>query len=217
MGSTQQDFAGKRQQMVERQIKARNITAPHVLRAMATVPRESFVPEQYKSEAYSDGPLPIGDGQTISQPYIVALMTQSLGIGPRDRVLEIGTGSGYQLAVLLSITPHVYSVERMPSLAEKSRLCLESIGYGNVTIVTGDGTCGLPEYAPYDGIIVTSAAPSVPEPLKEQLSDGGRLVIPVGTRFSQILYRITRQGERFLQEEITPCVFVPLIGEHGWK
>jgi protein-L-isoaspartate(D-aspartate) O-methyltransferase len=132
-------------------------------------------------------------------------------------VLEIGTGSGYQLAVLLSITSRVYSVERMPALAEQSRKRLESIGYSSVTIITGDGTRGLPEHAPYDGIIVTSAAPSVPEPLKEQLADGGRLVIPIGSRFSQILYKIIRNGTEFTQEEITPCVFVPLIGEYGWK
>jgi len=203
--------------MVEEQLKARGIFDPNVLAAMETVPRELFVPEEYRGSAYKDGPLPIGDGQTISQPYMVALMTQCLALTGTERVLEIGTGSGYQMAVLLNITPRVYSIERLPGLTQRARENLTSLGQGFLHIRVGDGTCGWPDEAPFDGIIVTAGAREIPAALREQLTDGGRLVIPVGPRYSQTLYRVTRRGNRYNEEEFTTCVFVPLIGQYGWK
>ncbi len=211
------DFEALRRRMVEQQLKARGISDAAVLRAMQQVPREVFVPEEYCYDAYKDGPLPIGSGQTISQPYIVALMTELLSLGPRDRVLEIGTGSGYQAAVLHSITSNVYSIERLSSLAQQAERVLSSIGCGAVTIRTGDGSLGWPEEAPFDAIIVTSGAPEIPEPLKAQLSDGGRLVIPAGTRQSQTLYRVKRNHDEFTITTHSGCVFVPLIGTCGWS
>lgn len=209
-------FAEMRRRMVERQLVARGIHDKQVLDAMSRIPRENFVPSCYREDAYYDGPLQIGEGQTISQPYMVAIMTQSLCLKNNDKVLEIGTGSGYQTAILLHITPHVYSIERIPSLAEAATIRLRDLGYSTFSIKVGDGTCGWPEEAPFDAIIVTAAAPSIPLTLKQQLSDGGRLVIPVGSRYTQILYKITRSGDSFSVEEITPCVFVPLIGAYGW-
>ena len=207
----------ERMQMVEEQLKARGIYDPQVLAAMETVPRELFVPEEYRESAYRDGPLPIGEGQTISQPYMVALMTQCLKLTATERVLEIGTGSGYQLAVLLEITPQVFSVERLPSVAQRALENLTRLGHENLHIKIDDGTCGWPEETPFDGIIVTAGAQEIPAALKEQLADGGRLIIPVGPRYSQMLYRITRKGKQFQEEEFTACVFVPLIGRYGWK
>jgi len=207
----------KRHAMVENQLKARGIFDQAVLQAMSEVPRELFITEEYLHEAYSDGPLPIGEGQTISQPYMVAVMTECLALTANDKVLEIGTGSGYQMAVLLKITPRVYSIERIPALAQKAQDRFNKLGYEQVHIKIDDGSCGWPEEAPFDGIIVTSGAPSVPDSLKEQLSDGGRLVIPVGSRHTQVLYKITRTGSRYSTEEITHCVFVPLIGKYAWK
>jgi protein-L-isoaspartate(D-aspartate) O-methyltransferase len=207
----------ERTEMVEEQLKARGISDPKVLAAMETVPRELFIPEEYRGSAYKDGPLPIGDGQTISQPYMVALMTQCLALNGTERVLEIGTGSGYQMAVLLEIAPRVYSIERLPGLAQQARENLKSRGQGTLHIRVGDGTCGWPDEAPFDGIIVTAGAQEIPTALREQLADGGRLVIPVGPRYSQILYRVTRRGNQFSEEEFTTCVFVPLIGRYGWK
>lgn len=203
--------------MVAEQLKARGISDPNVLAAMGTVPRELFVPEEYRGSTYKDGPLPIGDGQTISQPYMVALMTQCLALTGTERVLEIGTGSGYQMAVLLEITPRVYSIERLPGLAQRARENLTLLGQDTLHIRVGDGTCGWPDEAPFDGIIVTAGAQEIPAALREQLADGGRLVIPVGPRYSQTLYRVTRMGNRFNEEEFTTCVFVPLIGQYGWK
>lgn len=207
----------ERIQMVEEQLKARGIYDPKVLAAMETVPRELFIPEEYRKSAYRDGPLPIGDGQTISQPYMVALMTQCLKLTGTERVLEIGTGSGYQMAVLLEISPQVCSVERLPSVAHRAIENLTKLGHENLYIKVDDGTCGWHEEAPFDGIIVTAGAQEIPAALKEQLADGGRLIIPVGTRYSQMLYRITRRGKQFQEEEFTACVFVPLIGLYGWK
>jgi protein-L-isoaspartate(D-aspartate) O-methyltransferase len=206
-----------RMQMVEEQLKARGIYDPKVLSAMETVPREMFVPEEYRESAYRDGPLPIGDGQTISQPYMVALMTQCLKLSGTERVLEIGTGSGYQMAVLLEITPLVYSVERLPAVAQRALDNFKKLGHENLHIKVADGTCGWPEEAPFDGIIVTAGAQETPAALREQLADGGRLLIPVGPRYSQMLYRITRKGNQYQEEEFTACVFVPLIGRYGWK
>ncbi|MBM4311442.1 MAG: protein-L-isoaspartate(D-aspartate) O-methyltransferase [Deltaproteobacteria bacterium] len=211
------DFELLRLQMVEQQLQARGISDASVLRAMRTVPREVFVPDAYRHDAYRDAPLPIGSGQTISQPYIVALMTELLRLTAFDRVLEIGTGSGYQAAVLATITPHVYSVERIDRLAQGARKALNSIGLPAVRILTADGTHGWPEHAPFDAIIVTSGAPGVPEPLKLQLAEHGRLVIPSGTRYSQTLFLIERRGKDFTETEHGGCVFVPLVGRHGWS
>jgi len=206
-----------RRAMVEHQIRSRGIVDEAVLLAMNTIPREIFVPDRYRDDAYNDSPLPIGSGQTISQPYMVALMTACLDLTHQSKILEIGTGSGYQMAVLLQITPTVYSIERIPSLAESASATLRQIGFGQPLIKIGDGSYGWPEEAPFDGIVVTSAAPSIPEILKSQLADGGRLVIPVGTMHSQMLYKIVRSGSEFSCKEITPCVFVPLIGRHAWN
>jgi len=202
--------------MVEQQLQARGILDPHVLIAMGRIPREVFVPLEYRMHAYRDGPLPISDGQTISQPYIVALMTELLNLRPDDSALEIGTGSGYQYAVLQSITPHVHSVERISSLAEQAAINLRSAGCEAPMIHIGDGTLGWPEKAPFNAIIVTSGAPEIPEPLIRQLAEGGRLVVPRGTRSMQKLVRIERTGDTFEMTEHCNCVFVPLIGDYGW-
>ena len=203
--------------MVEHQLLARGIDDEAVLKAMKTVPREQFVPHEYRDSSYKDGPLPIGEGQTISQPYMVALMTQCLHLQGHEKVLEIGTGSGYQMAVLLYLTPSVYSIERLPSLAQYAADNLNSLGYKDLHIKVGDGSCGWPEEQPFDGIIVTAGAVDIPQVLKEQLADNGRLVIPVGPRYTQDLLRVTRRGNEFVTENFTACVFVPLIGKYGWK
>ena len=210
------DYRLARESMVVRQLKARGITDPAVLKAMTKVPRHLFVEEALQSQAYNDHPLPIGEKQTISQPYMVALMTELLAVGPNDLVLEIGTGCGYQTAVLAEIASKVYSIERIPSLAAKARKNLGRLGYLNVLVKVGDGTKGWPEYAPFDGIIVTAGSPEMPKPLLEQLADGGRLVVPVGDHFSQELIKVERVGESFRQSNMGGCRFVDLIGEHGW-
>jgi protein-L-isoaspartate(D-aspartate) O-methyltransferase len=210
------DYRSQRTMMVEQQLRARGIIDAHVLHAMGRIPREAFVPPEYRMHAYRDGPLSIGDGQTISQPYIVALMTELLNVRPDDRVLEIGTGSGYQYAVLQSITPHVYSIERIGSLAVKASSNLRAAGIAEPKIKVSDGTLGWLEEAPFNAIIVTSAAPEVPEPLACQLTDGGRLVVPLGNRSLQTLVRIERSGDVYKTTEHGGCVFVPLIGEYGW-
>jgi protein-L-isoaspartate(D-aspartate) O-methyltransferase len=203
--------------MVERQIVARGVCDPRVLDAMRAVPRHLFVPEDVRDAAYDDRPLPIAEGQTISQPYMVAVMTQALDPAPHHRVLEIGTGSGYQTAILARLAGDVHSMERHPALAALARLTLDSVGATNVVIHVGDGTEGLPENAPFDRILVTAGAPSVPESLQRQLAPGGRLVIPVGPAGFQRLTTIVRQaGDRFERGESDPCVFVPLIGRFGW-
>lgn len=209
-------YALERERMVADQIEWRGIKDKLLLDAMRQVPRHLFVPEAYRDVAYSDGPLGIGEGQTISQPYIVALMTSLLRLEGDERVLEIGTGSGYQAAILSLLCAEVFTVERHPSLAARAENLLKELGYDNVHVHVGDGTLGLPEYAPYDGIIVTAAAPEVPRPLLEQLADGGRLVLPVGGRFNQMLELWQKEGEHFRQRAITPVAFVPLLGKHGW-
>lgn len=203
--------------MVEHQLRRRGISDGRVLAAMEKVPRHAFVAPENRSSAYEDRPLPIGGGQTISQPYMVAIMTQTLELRGTERVLEIGTGSGYQTAVLAELGRSVFTIERLPGLVQQAREVLEGLGYANVFYRTGDGSKGWPEEAPFDGIIVTAGAPEAPSVLKEQLADGGRLVIPIGPRYSQTLYRITRKGDQFTEEEITGCVFVPLVGDFGWK
>lgn len=202
--------------MVRFQLKGRGIRDRLVLDAMGRVPRERFVPIGLEDRAYLDGPLSIGCGQTISQPYMVGIMTESLQLEKKDKVLEIGTGSGYQTAVLAEIADQVYSIERQAELAHRAEDVLQSLGYKNIHVFTGDGTVGLEDKAPFDAIIVTAGAPAVPESLKSQLKEGGRLVIPVGDHFMQSLLRITRRGEFYDQENLLGCVFVPLIGAEGW-
>jgi protein-L-isoaspartate(D-aspartate) O-methyltransferase len=201
--------------MVETQLVARGISDKRVLSAFLKVPREVFVPASHSNETYSDRPLPIGEGQTISQPYTAAFMTELLRVKKGDRVLEIGTGSGYQTAILAELGGEVYTVERLPSLTERAEAALGPLGYKNIHFLTGDGTAGWPEAAPFDRIIVTAAPESVPRPLLEQLADGGRMVIPVGERFSQELLLIEKTGGAVAETPMGAFVFVPLIGRYG--
>ena len=205
-----------RESMVTTQIERRGVRDPRVLEAMRTVPRHRFVDTQHERHAYDDRPLPIGEGQTISQPYMVAVMTEALGCGPGDRVLEIGTGSGYQTAVLAAVAREVVSIERHAPLADRARRVLDQLGVTNVHIVVGDGTEGWPAGAPYDRILVTAGAPNVPEALREQLASGGRLVIPVGPSHLQHVTVIDRTPDGDRERTGDACVFVPLIGKHGW-
>lgn len=205
-----------RNDMVRRQLKGRDITDARVLAAMRAVPRERFVAEGYEDEAYDDRPLPIGEGQTISQPYIVALMLQAAQPVPGDRLLEVGAGSGYAAAVAAQIVARVVAIERHPSLCDAARQRFEALGIANIRILAGDGTRGCPEEAPFDAIIVSAAGPVLPDPLKTQLRTGGRLVIPVGAH-TQKLLRVRRvDEERYEQDDLGEVVFVPLIGEQGW-
>jgi protein-L-isoaspartate(D-aspartate) O-methyltransferase len=207
----------KKRSMIDSQLKSRGISSLEVLRAMSVVPREKFVSSEFIEAAYNDGPLSIGSGQTISQPYMVAMMTEALMLRKNDKVLEIGTGSGYQAAVLQEIAANIYSVERISALAENAKALLVSLGYSDIAIKVGDGTLGWPEEAPFDAIIVTSGSPSVPETLMSQLTNNGRMIIPVGSMTHQRIIRITRTEGNFNKEELLSCVFVPLIGEHGWR
>ena len=215
----QQHSTALREWMVDRQIAGRGVRDPAVLAAMRKVPRERFVPEPLASFAYEDGPLAIGEGQTISQPYIVAVMTEALSLRANDRVLEVGTGSGYAAAVLAEIAAEVYTVERLESLARSARKRLAELGYSNTHVRQGDGSLGWPEQAPYEAIVVTASGPDVPTALLAQLAIGGRLVMPVGTQFdSQRLVRVERIGEDSYQRvTLERVVFVPLIGAQGWS
>jgi len=206
-----------RQQMVKAQLVPRGIKDHCVLEAMERVPRHLFVDISMQSCAYDDMAMSIGEGQTISQPYMVAIMTELLELSGKERVLEIGTGSGYQAAVLAELSKDVYTIERIASLAEKASEKFKSLGYANAHVKTGDGTLGWPEEAPFDRIMITAASPKIPEPLIEQLALDGILIIPVGSRYSQQLLKIRKTKEGLLEEYHTPCVFVPLIGEHGWE
>lgn len=197
--------------MVDRDIEARGVRDPRVLDAMRTVPREVFVPERFEDSAYDDRPLPIGRGQTISQPYVVALMAEAAEVQPDDRVLEVGTGSGYGAAVLAHLASHVWTVERHGPLAASARAALQAAGCKNVHVLHADGTRGWPEASPYDAIVVTAAGREVPEVLLEQLADGGRLVMPVGDRFAQQLLRVRRRGDRLEYEDLGAVRFVPLL------
>lgn len=212
------NFAEKREQMVKKQLIRRGIEDERVLEIFREVPRDKFVPEHVKEYSYHDGPLPIGKDQTISQPYIVAEMVEALELDKEDIVLEIGTGSGYEAAILSRIAKHVYSVERIQSLADKAEKCLDDLGYENITIAVGDGTLGWPEGdKKFDGIIVSAGAPSIPESYKNQLKTNGYIVIPVGSRALQNLYKARKKSEATLSKQTLGHVrFVPLVGEQGW-
>lgn len=203
--------------MVEEQLMPRGISDKRVLEVFRKVPRHEFVPCEFTRNAYEDRPLPIGEGQTISQPYMAALMTECLELKGAEKVLEIGAGSGYQAAILAELAKEVFSVERIESLAETAGNTLRKLGYNNVEIKVGDGTLGWREHAPYDGIMVTAGAPEVPRYLVDQLAEGGRLVIPVGSSFSQVLTVVRKKSGKAEAREVCGCVFVPLIGEAGWK
>ena len=209
-------FARERNRMVADQLKTRGIRDPRVISVFEITPRHLFVPEEERQWSYDDYPLPIGFNQTISQPYIVALMTQSLGLTGSERVLEVGTGSGYQAAILSQIAAEVYTIEIIPELADRARKIFADLGIGNIYTYIGDGSVGLKQHAPFDAIIVTAAAPRVPQSLLEQLDDGGRLIIPVGSRGYQELELWTRSGTTFTTHTIIPVAFVPLRGEQGW-
>lgn len=211
------DFDAARKRMVEEQITQRGITSQRVLQAFLEVPRHIFLPDAQSPQAYQDSPLPIGKGQTISQPYIVAYMTQELHLKGDEKVLEIGTGSGYQAAILGKLAREVHSVERHKSLSKTASELLQKLGYENIQVHLGDGTVGLLKEAPFQAIVVTAAGPDVPAPLLDQLDEGGRLVMPVGGRFGQMLHLYQREGNSFTRNELTPVAFVPLIGQHGWK
>ena len=211
------DLDARREQMVETQLRQRGIRDERALAAMARVPRHEFVAERYQAHAYDDNPLPIGEGQTISQPYIVGLMLELLAVRPEHTVLEIGTGSGYQTALLAELARHVYTIERQPVLAITAQETLQRLGYTNITLEIGDGSAGLPARAPYDRIIVAAAAPILPNSLVDQLKEGGRLVIPVGTPDSQQLQLVEKIQGTPVISELIGCRFVPLIGEHGYR
>ncbi|MCH8851230.1 MAG: protein-L-isoaspartate(D-aspartate) O-methyltransferase [Planctomycetes bacterium] len=206
-----------RRQMIEDQLRRRGIRDDRVLRVMSQIPRERFVPKDLARMAYDDRALEIGLGQTISQPYIVAYMTEQLQLQPTHRVLEIGTGSGYQTAVLASLCETVYSVECLPELSEKTQVTLRQLGLTNVTYAIRDGTLGWPEHAPYQRIIVTAGAPTIPEPLLDQVQIGGKMILPIGNRKEQRLILIEKKDHRHAELPLIGCRFVKLIGQHGWK
>jgi len=210
-------YSEQRQDMVENQLRRRGVKDERVLAAMASVPRHEFVPAREQDLAYSDEPLGIGSGQTISQPYIVASMTAALRLTGTERVLEIGTGSGYQAAVLALVAKEVHSIESRPELAECAAERLQRLGFNNVHVHVGDGTLGLKEFAPFDAVLVAAAAPALPEPLLEQLGEGGRMIVPVGTEDQQQLILVTRHGNEFSSGRRESCRFVPLVGRYGWK
>ena len=209
-------FDAERERMVEDQLKARGLREERLLAAFRKVPRHLFVPPELQHEAYMDHPLPIGAGQTISQPYMVALMTHALHLQGHERVLEIGTGSGYQTAILAELVLEVYSVERIPELLQAAQERLSALGYLNVHVVPGNGSLGWAEHAPYDAILVTAAAPEAPKPLLDQLAERGTMVLPIGSQLAQTLVELTKRRGRVIRKEIAGCAFVPLLGEHGW-
>jgi len=210
------DYTAERESMVENQIAGRGVRDERLLEAMRSVPRHLFVTPEYRHLAYTDGPLPIGRNQTISQPYIVALMTELLELDGEEKVLEVGTGSGYQAAVLARLARQVHTIERHAELAQRATEVLQGMGITNVEVHVGDGSLGLPEQAPFEGIIVTAAAPRVPQALLEQLAEDGRLVIPVGSRGGQFLELWRREYGDFTCESVLPVAFVPLVGRFGW-
>lgn len=209
-------FLAERLSMVEDQLRRRGIRDENVLGAMAEVPRHQFIPESFWKQAYQDRPVPIGEEQTISQPYIVAAMIAALQVGPEDSVLEIGTGTGYQAAVLSRLAKQVFTVERHAVLAEQAKRLFQKFAYANIQVAIGDGSRGLPEHAPYDRIIVAAAAPSIPQQLLEQLREGGRMIIPVGASDVQVLQLIRKSGGEIFTSNLEGCRFVPLVGEGGF-
>ena len=211
------EWRHERERMVNEQIIARGVEDRRVLGAMLRVPRHLFVDKVYEHQAYNDYPLSLGHGQTISQPYMVAVMTELLELQPDDTVLEIGTGSGYQAAILALLSKMVYTVERVSALKDRARERLEKLGFRNIAYLIGDGSLGWPQFAPYDGIIVTAGAPEVPNALIEQLAEKGRLVIPVGSEYFQTLNVVRKQKGRVFRKELFECTFVPLLGRQGWK
>ena len=211
------DFKSLQEEMVTEQIIRRGVVTPRVIEAFRKVPRHLFVPEEFLSHSYNDHPLPIGEGQTISQPYIVALMTDLLGLSGKEKVLEIGTGSGYQAAILAELGREIYTVERHKLLAERAEKVLKELNYQNVKVLVGDGTKGWKEFSPYQRIMITASAPDVPQPLFEQLDEMGKLVIPIGGRWSQDLTLIEKRKGKMIRKSICGCVFVLLIGEYGYK
>ena len=211
------EFATARNRMVESQLISRGIKDARVLDAMRKIPRHRFVEEALIGQVYNDHPLPIGEKQTISQPYMVALMTEALELQGPEKVLEIGTGSGYQTAILAELAEKIYSIERIRSLSVKAQRILDELGYFNVVLKVGDGTVGFKEEAPFDAIIVTAGSPDVPQPLVDQLAMGGRLVIPVGDRYTQSLMKVVRAKEGITKTDLGGCRFVNLLGQHGWK
>jgi protein-L-isoaspartate(D-aspartate) O-methyltransferase len=213
LSGPEDEFTGQRENMVEVQIRARGINDDRVLTALRKVPRHLFVPAELQPFAYGDEPLPIGEGQTISQPYIVAYMTAALGLKGGEKVLEVGTGSGYQTAVLAEIVPEVFTVELVEGLSEKAQTILHRLGYANVSFRTGDGTYGWAEYAPFDAIMVTAAAEAVPKRLQEQLAPKGRMIIPVGVGFQELIL-ISREKRGFRKKKLLPVRFVPLVSTH---
>jgi len=210
------DYRSARERMVKSQLIPRGISDPRVLKAMEKVPRHRFVGDYYIDEAYEDRPLSIGYGQTISQPYIVALMTEALELTAHARTLEIGTGSGYQAAILAELSNQVYTIERVEPLLERAREILQELGYTNVHLKVFNGTMGWKEHAPFDGIVVTAGAPDIPQPLLDQLADRGRLVIPVGDRLTQQLIKVVRERDDFFREDLGSVRFVNLMGTYGW-
>jgi len=211
------NYDKERGRMLEEQIILRGVKDERVLAAMRKVPRHEFLPEAIRGMAYQDSALPLGEAQTMSQPYMVALMSELLELKGAERVLEIGTGSGYQAAVLAELCGKVYTVERIKLLADRARTALDRLGYRTVAIKVYDGTYGWKDMAPFDAIMVTAGAPDVPAPLIEQLKEGGRMVVPVGERYGQVLMKVTRTAQGPVTERNIPCTFVPLIGSHGWK
>jgi protein-L-isoaspartate(D-aspartate) O-methyltransferase len=214
---SEKEYNRLRNEMVKQQLIPRDIKDTRVLEAFLKVPRHCFVPENMRAYAYDDCALPIGHSQTISQPYMVAVMTEKLALKGDEKVLEIGTGSGYQAAILAQLCQKVYSIERVESLSRQAEKIIKELTFSNIEFIVGDGTLGYEKEAPYDGIIVTAGCRDIPKPLLDQLKDGGRLVIPLGEFFQQILTKVTKKGEKLMAEESVPCVFVPLIGEFGWK
>jgi protein-L-isoaspartate(D-aspartate) O-methyltransferase len=210
------ELARQRALLVEEQLVPRGIRAERVLDAFRRVPRHLFVPADLRAAAYDDSALPIGAGQTISQPYMVAIMTELLQLKGEEKVLEVGTGSGYQAAILAELCQKVYTVERLPALSTRAKNILDQLNYSNIEYVIGDGTAGHPPGAPYNGIIVTAGCPDIPQPLVDQLAEGGRLVIPVGERYLQTLTVVTKEKGIIRSEGSIGCVFVPLIGKYGW-
>jgi protein-L-isoaspartate(D-aspartate) O-methyltransferase len=211
------EYGPQRAEMIEKQLRRRGIQDAHLLAAMTAVPRHEFVPEELRSQAYDDVPLPIGGGQTISQPYIVAAMAAALRLQSSDRVLEIGTGCGYHAAVLSRLVQEVFTVERRPELASAASFRLARLGYPNAHVHCGDGTLGLAEFAPFDAILVAAAAPAVPKPLLEQLAEGGRMIVPVGDAEHQELQLIEKRDGIFPTRMLEGCRFVPLVGHYGWQ